>query len=196
MEVLTLKQREDGVYDLPTDALMAAVDKRIESSKIAPLAQDGQAELEASGVGGIFQKIIDFKPMDVPVGAGIVGGTTAFLLTELSDYLLAKTANKTTGQPIVPTWVADGIMAVGAVMVAKKWKPIALAANLAAMFLVYEAVRGPVERQITKLLHRTTAPAAQHRSAVEQAEAVARARQLGQDPATTGDYYRTAFRRA
>lgn len=168
MKTLTLEyNKETGRYDLPMGEIVEMFDARY--AKGAALAQDGGgekstevAELEAPR--DFLQKIVDFKVADIPLGAGVVGGTSAFLLANLADYLIAKTAKTNadgTKTPVVPLWAADLAMAAGAAFAAKKFKAAAPALNLAAMFLVYEAARNPIETQIDKILHPATAPAAQ-----------------------------------
>jgi hypothetical protein len=179
---IELKPGSDGVYSMSIDDIRAALTEK-----------PATAELEASGIGGIFQKAIDFKPMGVPVGAGVVGGVTAYGLSALSDYIIAKTAKTNadgTRTPVVPMWAADLGMAFAAVLIGKKVKAAAPALNIAAMFLVYEAARQPLETAIDKMLH-PTAPAAQpmmQQSVMAQANAVAA--QAGM----RSDYYSRAER--
>jgi hypothetical protein len=179
---IELKPGSDGVYHMDADAIRAALTEK-----------PATAELEASGIGGIFQKAIDFKPMGVPVGAGVVGGVTAYGLSALSDYIIAKTAKTNadgTRTPVVPMWAADLGMAFAAVLIGKKVKAAAPALNIAAMFLVYEAARQPLETAIDKILHPTTATAQpMMQSVMAQANAVA-----DQAGMRAPDYYSRAER--
>jgi hypothetical protein len=181
MRTLEMKQREDGVFELPIDAILAEVKA---GSAPAILEQDkGVATLE--GVGGMLQKAVDFKFAGIPLGAGVVGGATAYALASGIDWALTKTADKTTGKAVIPVWAADLLAAAGIIYAGKKFAAIRPAANLAAMFLVYEAARGTVEPAIDKLIH-PKAAAGQSRLSQPMQQAMNQA-------VAKQDYYGAAF---
>ncbi len=72
---------QDGVksqYDGLKTEIATLKDSKVEE-------KDEEAELEASGIAGTMEKVMNWKLMDIPVGQAFLGGFAAVFVTELID---------------------------------------------------------------------------------------------------------------
>ncbi len=137
----------------------------------APVAK---AELESPG--GFLKGITSFELGGIPVGAAAAGGAVAYVVDGLIDRFV----------PNVTGWMGNLLGAFVLVKFANKWIGNDVA-KYASLFLVYEAVRDPIEGALSGVLGKAGMKAPRgnfHRPGVlEQAGAVA------------SGYYDTALRR-
>lgn len=122
------------VYDKATGQLVLDQEAVQPAPVNSAASLEQLAELEQKG---IFKSIIDFKVGEAPVGAAAVGGTIAFTF----DTLLDKYA---------PEWGGAMGNAIVAFLATTKTARQYLgdAGTYAALFLIYEAIRDPIETRI------------------------------------------------
>lgn len=121
---------------------------------------DPQGEFQQAGMLGGITKM---EVMGIPIGAAAVGGATAFVVDAVFDRFLPQLTGSVAN--LVAAWA---IMQFG-------HRFLGDAARYAAIFLAYEAVRGPIENALGGIVKPAASQVAQqllHQQGFAQTSAV------------------------